>query len=119
MFVPWMAWIRCVTDIPSIQQKQQISKIILDSLLDVLLVPVICSMQKNILIICIVMEVSTIASNGLDRPYLIFCGRCCPRKIIIENVSILFHTNVYCVVSCSHNICPLHIPLDVRGLYVV
>ena len=41
--------------------------------------------------------------------YTILCGRYSPTKITNGMQGISIHTNMHCVVSCSHDIFPLHI----------
>ena len=80
MGVLWMTWIRCATDILSAKQKQQISKMILDSLSGVLYVPVIYSTQICTANICIAMKMFTTVPNGSDQLLSHFLWEMLPQK---------------------------------------
>ena len=67
MAVPCMAWIRCVMDTLSAQQKQLISRMILDYHLAVFLVLVISSAQMIIVITCITIEGFATTVNRWDQ----------------------------------------------------
>ena len=67
MAVPCMAWTRCVTDTLGAQQKQLISKMILDYHSDVFLVLVISSAQMIIVITCITIEGFPTTVNRWDQ----------------------------------------------------
>jgi hypothetical protein len=67
MAVPWMTLTRCVTDTLGAQQKQLISKTILDYHSDVFLVLIISSVQMIIVITCIAMEEFATTANRWNQ----------------------------------------------------
>jgi hypothetical protein len=107
MGVPWVAWIRCATNILGAQQKQQISKMILDFLSRVLLVPFIYNAQIHIVIICIAMEVFTTTPNGLDRLIFTFSvGDVISKKSKLEYK--VCRSTPMCIVLCHARIIYVH-----------
>ena len=66
MAVPWITWTRFATHTLGAQQKQPISKTILDFHLDNLVL-VISGAQMSIIITCFVMEGFTTTMNGRDQ----------------------------------------------------
>ena len=115
--VPWMAWIRCVTDTFGAQQKPLISKRIW-----ILILTFFLCWSSPVLkwsLSLYVPQWRDLQQQQIDRinSYSILCGKCGPSKINNGVQSMSVNTCVYCIVLCLHNVHPLHIPWDVEGLY--
>ena len=67
MAILWMALKKCTMDTLGAQQKQPISRTILDSHSNVLIVLVISSAQTTIVITCIAMKGFVTTVNGRDQ----------------------------------------------------